>query len=215
MVANMTPPDEQPVDERQPIEEGRLTEERRMVAELGAAVRAGRRRLELSVQGLADRAGVSLGFVSQLERGMGNPSLQSIQRIAQALGVPAAQLLDGPNEDIAIVRADRRHLLPAITGEPLARQPVRELLSPRGQTLLQLIRTTLPPGFTNEGRPYRHLATESVTVERGRLRLVHGTTDVVLEQGDTATYSCSTSHWWANAADEPTIVVGAVTPVER
>lgn len=186
----------------------------RLVVSVGAAVRAGRRRLGLSVQSLAEHAGVSLGLVSQLERGIGNPSLQSIQRVAAALGVPVGHLLDGPSEEVAVVPADHRYVLAGVGTEDEP-QPVRELLTPRGHTMLQMIRTTLPVGFTNEGRPFRHLATESVLVERGRLLVVHGTREFTLGTGDTVTYTCSTPHWWANAHDAETVVLGAITPFER
>lgn len=69
------------------------------VALLGATVKAARKQLDLSVQGLAQRAGVSLGLVSQLERGLGNPSLHSIQRLASALGVSVTRLLEPPAEE--------------------------------------------------------------------------------------------------------------------
>ena len=95
-----------------------------------------------------------------------------------------------------------------------AAAPVRELLSPRMQSHLQVIRSTLPVGFTNEGRPFRHLGTESLLVETGRLLVVHGERRVELEPGDAMTYGCSTPHWWANAHDDVTVVLGSVTPLE-
>ncbi len=169
------------------------------VALLGATVKAARKQLDLSVQGLAQRAGVSLGLVSQLERGLGNPSLHSIQRLASALGVSVTRLLEPPAEELVVVRAGRPH----------------ELLSPRGETAIQLIRTTLPPQFTNVERPFRHLGTETVTVLSGRLHITHGDRQIDLEPGDTATYGCSTPHWWANGHDGETVVLGAVAPSER
>ncbi|WP_448256518.1 helix-turn-helix domain-containing protein [Microbacterium aurum] len=187
----------------------------RAVEALGAAVRGGRRRLGLSVQALAERAGVSFGLVSQLERGLGNPSLQSIQRLATALGLPIGQLLDAPIDDLAVVPAGRRYLMPPATGAPADQQAVRELLTPRGESALQLIRSTLPPGFSNEERPFRHIGTETVTVESGVLIVAQGERRVVLSAGDTVTYGCSEPHWWANGDDGPTVVLGAVTPFER
>lgn len=183
-------------------------------AALGAAVRSARTRLDLSVQALADRAGVSLGLVSQLERGMGNPSLQSIQRVAKALGVPASRLLEPPADELAVIRTGERHLLNEENGAGRG-TPVRELLSPLGDSRIQFIRTVLPPGFSNEEQPYRHIGTETVTVLRGELLLVHGERREQLAAGDTATYGCSTAHWWANAAAEETVVLGAFTPLER
>ncbi|MCK6068111.1 MULTISPECIES: helix-turn-helix domain-containing protein [Microbacterium] len=190
-------------------------DESRAVQTLGAAVRDARRRLGLSVQALSERAGVSFGLVSQLERGLGNPSLQSIQRLAGALGVPAGQLLDEPAGDLAVVPAERRHVMPPAPGLPRDQQAVRELLTPRGEAMLQLIRSTLPPGFTNEQRPFRHIGTECVTVESGVLVVAQSDRRVELHAGDTVTYRCSEAHWWANGHDGVTVVLGAVTPFER
>lgn len=191
------------------------TPEELAVATAGASVRAIRRRLGLSVQALAERAGVSLGLVSQLERGMGNPSLLSLHRVAGALGVPVTALLEEPSPELGVVPADRRHSLPPTPGVAAELQAVRELLTPRGESTIQLIRSTLPPGFSNAERPFRHIGTECVTVVSGRLEVVHGDQRIELTEGDTATYGCSVPHWWANAASTPTVVLGAVTPFER
>ncbi|WP_296197033.1 XRE family transcriptional regulator [uncultured Microbacterium sp.] len=189
--------------------------EQRAVETLGAAVREARKRLGLSVQALAEKAGVSFGLVSQLERGLGNPSLASIQRLAGALGIPTSQLLDEPPVALAVVSAGSRYVMPQAPDAPPAQRAVRELLTPRGESTLQLIRTTLPVGFTNEHSPFRHIGTETVTVERGVLIVVRGDQRVEVTAGDTVTYGCSEAHWWANGGDEPTVVLGAVTPFER
>lgn len=186
----------------------------RGLVEIGLSVKAARRRLGLSVQQLADQSGLSLGLVSQLERGMGNPSLHTLRSLADALGLSLSRLVDPVLDDVGIVRADARHTLPIPEGDA-SQQVVRELLTPRGETTLQVIRSTLPVGFSNEGQPFRHLGSESVTVESGRLLLVHGDQRYILEAGDTATYVCSVPHWWANEADTPTIVMGSVSAFER
>lgn len=186
---------------------------------LGTAVRAGRTRLGLSVQGLAERAGVSLGLVSQVERGISNPSLQSIQRIAAALGISASRLLEPPAHAITIVPADKRHVLsdedPEGGADAEIQQAHRELLSPADESRIQLIRTVLPSGFSNAERPYRHIGTESITVLEGVLELGHGKQRHLLSAGDSATYGTSTPHWWANGGDGETVVLGAFSPVER
>lgn len=48
-------------------------------------------------------------------------------------------------------------------------QPPRELLSPRGDSRIQLICTVLPQSFSNAEQPYRHIGTESITVLGGAL----------------------------------------------
>lgn len=189
--------------------------EQRTVETLGAAVRDARKRLGLSVQALSEKAGVSFGLVSQLERGLGNPSLQSLQRLAGALGIPVAQLLDEPAVPLAVVTRAKRHVMPVAVDAPASQRAVRELLTPRGESMLQLIRSTLPVGFSNEASPFRHIGTETVTVESGVLVVCQADRRVELHAGDTVTYGCSEPHWWANGHDAETVVLGAVTPFER
>ena len=184
------------------------------IADLGAAIRLERHRRGMSLATLSERSGVSFGLISGLERGRGNPSFRSIGRLAVALDVPLAKLLAVHDGDDMVVRLAERGLLPVDPGAAPEQRVRRELLTPRSSTSLQLIRSTLPPGFSNESQPFRHLGTEAVTVEQGLLLLVHGERRLTLEPGDSATYGCSTPHWWANASDGVTIVLGAVSPFE-
>lgn len=181
---------------------------------LSRNLRTERRRQALSVQDLSDRSGVSFGSISTIERGRGNPSLSSIARLAVALGLPVETLLAPSSGDPQVVRAGERIPLPDNARRSYGQEPQRELLTPRTSGTLRLIRTTLPPGFTNEGNAFRSLGTEAIVVESGRLEVVHGDERVVLNAGDSMTYRCSTAHWWRNDSDGPTVVLGAVTPFE-
>ncbi|MGY4719883.1 helix-turn-helix domain-containing protein [Naumannella cuiyingiana] len=184
------------------------------VADLGAVIRTTRKRLGMSVADLATRAGVSFGLVSELERGKGNPSFSSLSRLAAALDMPLAALVSPRADDAMVVRGDQRTHIPVAPGTPASMRVVRELLTPRTALVIQLIRSTLPPGFSNEEQPFRHLGTEAVTVESGVLIVVHGERRVRLAAGDSITYPCSVPHWWANGDDGETVVLGAVSPIE-
>jgi transcriptional regulator with XRE-family HTH domain len=186
------------------------------VAGLGRELRHERQRQGLSLSALSQRSGVSFGLISQLERGLGNPSYLALKRLAEALGIPMARLLDGGSvRDDLVVRADERELLPALEEQPASQRVVRELLTPGLRSSLQVIRSTLPAGFTNEGKAFRHLGTECIVVESGTLTVVHGERRVELAPGDAMTYRCSVPHWWANTGTEPCVVLGAVTPFEQ
>ncbi|MDM4761495.1 cupin domain-containing protein [Galbitalea sp. SE-J8] len=191
------------------------SEYREEIAAMGVALRLARRRQGLSVQALSAKSDVSFGLISQLERGMGNPSFVSLQRLAEALEVPLPKLVSGvANQDALVVRRSERRLLPFSRDEPESRQVVRELVTPANQSVLQVIRSTVPPGFSNEGRAFRHIGMECVVVESGSLVVVHGDRRVELGVGDSMTYECSVPHWWANTTDAPAVVLGAVTPFE-
>ena len=65
---------------------------RHAVADLGEYIREQRRQAELSVRKLADLAGVSNPYLSQIERGLKRPSAEILQQIARALEVSAESL---------------------------------------------------------------------------------------------------------------------------
>jgi transcriptional regulator with XRE-family HTH domain len=56
-------------------------------------VRRLRSRTKLSQKALADKVGISVSYVSMLERGQRSPPLETIEKMAKALGVPPAALL--------------------------------------------------------------------------------------------------------------------------
>lgn len=185
------------------------------VAALGAIVRRTRQRMGLSVEALAARSDLSAGLISQLERGRGNPSLQTLSRLAAALGTQLIALLQSAQRHgEPVVRADARLVLPEVDPAPDgAPRPVRELLTPDQSLPLQVIRTVMPPGFSNEDRPFRHLGLESVHVLEGELLVVLGETRHELAAGDTITYECTQAHWWANPSDtHEAVIIGSVAP---
>ncbi|MEY2487737.1 MAG: hypothetical protein QOH39_3385 [Verrucomicrobiota bacterium] len=61
---------------------------------LGAAIRERRSSLQISQEQLALRAGLNRTYVSDVERGVRNPSIKTIEKIAQALDVPVVALLE-------------------------------------------------------------------------------------------------------------------------
>ena len=95
-------------------------------AGLGARVRELRQGRGLTLKALGRRAGLSHPFLSQLERGLARPSLGSVERIAQALGVPVSALWTARRpEDARVVRADEGTMIEH--AEPGAPGGVREL----------------------------------------------------------------------------------------
>ncbi len=62
-------------------------------ARFGAALRAWRHRRHLTQEQLAERSGLSYKFIGEVERGTGNPTLETIAGLANALGVRVADLV--------------------------------------------------------------------------------------------------------------------------
>lgn len=178
---------------------------------IGRRVRDIRRGMGMTVEELARRAGVSVGNISQLERGQGNPSLSTLSGLADGVGVHVTALLrEESGERAPVVRASER--LPL----PLPEDPeglVRELLTPSLDTPMQVIRTVMPARTSHEARPFRHLGTESVHVLSGQLVVGIGEEVHELVAGDTITYDCTHGHWWKNPYDEPAELIGITVPL--
>src|SRR3712207_5115857 len=75
---------------------------------LGARIRAIRTRRNLSLGDLASAAQVSRSLVSQIERGIATPSIETLRRLASAVGVPVFSLFLEEQGSQSVVRASER-----------------------------------------------------------------------------------------------------------
>lgn len=180
------------------------------VNQLGEIVRTLRASSGLSLSALATASGVSAGLISQIERGHGNPSYNTLIKLAQALGVRVGEFFGGQDSEpklAEIVRADsRRRLL--LTEHDM----VYELLTPSMNGRLGMIRAQVAAGWSNSTVPFLHEGEECVVVVEGELVIVVGGERYRLSAGDALTYDASVSHWYANETTLPAVFIGAMTP---
>ena len=104
---------------------------------LGALLRAQRVAAELSLRDLAERTNVSNAYLSELERGLHEPSLHVLRAIAAALGTPLGSML----ARAGVLGADERDPPPGIreTEAAILRDP--ELSEPQRTALLSVYRS--------------------------------------------------------------------------
>ena len=103
---------------------------------LGALLRAQRIAADLSLRELSERTNVSNAYLSQLERGLHEPSLSVLRAIASALGVPLGPLLTRVGM-LEAGEGDRETSLPE-TEAAILRDP--ELTEPERMALLSVYR---------------------------------------------------------------------------
>lgn len=159
-----------------------------------------------TVEELAARAGISAGLISQLERGIGNPSFNTLMRLSRALGAPISSLFHGEPSGSAILRREERRQLTFSDG---LRQ---ELLVPGTATKLGLVYTYVPPGYSNANTPMTHPGEEVFIVFRGAIEVVLGNRTLVLHEGDSIAFDATVPHAIANSFDEPAEFLGGSTP---
>lgn len=174
---------------------------------VGSLVRRLRVDAKLSLASLAAAAELSPGLLSQIERGMGNPSFTTLIKLAHALDVPVGRFFVSDKRSGALVRAGE-HARLLLAEDNL----VYELLTPHMNGRLGMIRGRIAAGWSNETAPYLHEGEECVLVTQGSLRITVGGDLYVVEEGDSLTYDSSLPHWYHNATRHDAVLIGAMTP---
>ena len=124
-----------------------------------------RLRRSLSLTAVADAAGVSKSTLSELERGMGNPSIDTLWTLARTLGIPFAELFeDAANDGISVRRLDEA---PVVSSDDGFRALHLLTRSGRGATELYLLE--LEPGAERVAESHLPGLVEHVVVLRGTL----------------------------------------------
>jgi transcriptional regulator with XRE-family HTH domain len=157
-------------------------------------VRALRRERGLTIEQLAAATGLTKGFISQLERDRTAPSLSSIARICDALGVRLSHIFEAEAPSALVRRHERREL-------DSASGTTSHLLSPRDEPRFQAIESEVPPGG-GAGSELHPLPgeVEFVYVLEGTLELRVADETHVLTAGDTITYRLGKPHTWRNGS---------------
>jgi transcriptional regulator with XRE-family HTH domain len=175
---------------------------------LGPRIREIRRRGNVTLRQLAAAAGVSESFVSQVERGVANPSMASLSRIAGALGTNLASLFVGADPVGGVVRAGQRKRMahPAGSQEDY-------LLTPSSAKTMQIIYSVIAVGEGSGKEPYSHAADEEcVVVLSGQLDVGVFGEQHHLEVGDALMLDPKSPHSYRNPGPEPTTALWVTSP---
>jgi len=153
--------------------------------DIGGQIRARRKQQGLTLDGLAQRSGVSPAMVSEVERSVKNPTVKLAWQIARALGCSLTELLDEPGAPTTLVRAtERSTLIDPETG--VARHGVSTSLM---HGALEVVTYILPEGAGSGAMPpNRPGVVEHVAVTRGELSLRIGEDEIDLTAGDHISY---------------------------
>jgi transcriptional regulator with XRE-family HTH domain len=87
-----------------------------VLVEFGLEVRTRRKALKLSIEQLAERAGLTSNYIGTIENGHRDPSLSTIEAIAEGLGVSAGELF-GPLPELSPKSIELGHLFEDVPTE--------------------------------------------------------------------------------------------------
>lgn len=160
----------------------------------------------MSLRQLAKEADVSVGLVSQVERGLTEPSLQTMRKIASALRVPLFSLFRNEDHEVEVLRAESR----IEVRSPHGGIRYSRLSPPSGA--IELLQGTLSPRRRSSPKPHSHPSHECLLVLSGRLSINVDGISHDLGEGDTCYFDSARPHFYENKHDEIVIFLLAVTP---
>lgn len=179
--------------------------------QLGAKIRKRRKKQNLTLQALCDASGVSVGYLSQVERDNATPSLGTLAQIADALGVRLEYFIASHKPTDGLTRADHRPRFSlansSLTYEALATDFAGSELS---SYLLHV-----PVGYVSEA--VSHEGEEIIYVLEGEIEQTLGEQVFRMKTGDCLHYSGATPHTWSNPSDKPARILwtGTLTVLSR
>ncbi|MFB8279199.1 helix-turn-helix domain-containing protein [Nocardia colli] len=159
---------------------------------VGPRLRALRKQRETTLAALSAATGISVSTLSRLESGGRRPTLEQLLPLARAHGVTLDELVDAPPTG-----DPRIHL------RPMAAHGMTILPLTRRAGGIQAYKMVLPAkSGRTEPSPQTHEGYEWLYVLNGKLRLVLGERDLVLNPGEAAEFDTRVPHWFGAATAE-------------
>jgi transcriptional regulator with XRE-family HTH domain len=180
-----------------------------IASSVGQDLRALRKSKGLTLTELAAATGRSVGFLSQVERGLSEISITDLRKIAKLFAVPLSWFFvnaDVPEDERGyVVRAHARRRVGSSEDGLL-----EELLSPDLGGSFEMVRSVFEPGSALPGAGFRDTE-EAGYVVSGELELWIGGRRFHLRAGDSFRFDRE-SHRWRNPGPEPAVVIWVISP---
>ncbi len=171
----------------------------------GQRFRRLRTRRGLSLAQVARATGVSVGFLSSLERGQMRSSVATLRRIARFYRTNILSLFETAGENPRLVRPEQRKILETNAG-------VRMELLAWGNTAMEPHLFRIKPGG-GSGESYTHEGEEFLHVLRGAFEIWLGQSEHYrLKTGDSLYFESSTPHRWRNPGRSEAWLLWVNTP---
>jgi DNA-binding transcriptional MerR regulator/quercetin dioxygenase-like cupin family protein len=171
---------------------------------MGLRLRSLRVSRHLPLAEVAAAVGISVGFLSAIERSHMSASVGTLRKLARYYKLNILDFFDPAQSNPYRVRPEERKRLDAGTGVKM------ELLA-WGNTVMEPHLFTIAPG-AGSGESYSHEGEEFLFVLRGRLDIALEGQSHHLRTGDSFYFESNTPHTWRNSGKTATVVLWVNTP---
>jgi transcriptional regulator with XRE-family HTH domain len=154
-----------------------------------------RQQHKLSLDALAQRAGISKGMLVEIEKNTANPSIAILCKLATALGMSVADLVSV--QDAPAIRLVSKDEMPILwQGEQGGRATL--LAGTSGAQMVELWRWELVPGECFHSPAHSQGTVEILYMHKGSLRFVVGESELLLKAGQAAVATTDQVHCYEN-----------------
>jgi len=174
---------------------------------LGAVITRLRRTRRIPLRDMARKLGISAGYLSQIERDLAVPSVQTLGKIADAFDTSLSRLFEeaeSPAAQRLLVRREERK-----TVLNRGSTSVNELLVPDLRGQLEVILSRIHA--RTKSPIYQHAGEEFGFMVKGTLALWVGAERFDLRAGDAIRFPATTPHYWRKARGRAQ-VLWVITP---
>jgi transcriptional regulator with XRE-family HTH domain len=178
--------------------------------DLGARIRSIRKAKRMTIKEVAQQAGVTIGLISQIERNLANPSVKSLHKIADVLGVPIAALFaNQARQSGPVVKREERRLLGSG-----GRGITYSLLTPDGNRSLAFVYGIYEPGAKSGEFLFLHAGEECCYIIEGQMKVTLGDEgqEYILQTGDTICFGAMTPHKIENIGESALHALWSISP---
>ncbi len=171
---------------------------------LGPHLRRLRTQRGVGLAEVAEAAGISVGFLSALERSQMSASVGTLRRLARYYRTNILDFFDATELNTRLVRPPKRKVLEAGPG-------VRMELLAWGNKVMEPHLFRIKPN-AGSGEPYAHEGEEFLFVLRGELKIALASEEYHLKRGDSFYFESATPHHWQNPGRTETWLLWVNTP---
>jgi transcriptional regulator with XRE-family HTH domain len=163
-----------------------------------------------SLRKLAEKSGLAVNTLSLIENGRVSPSVGTLRRAAETLGVPITALFEteSGSSDFVFGRSGRRPIAVFAHGS------LEDLGAGMAARAIEPFLITLDPGADSGPRPIAHAGQEFVFCLEGQVEYVVAEQDYALEPGDSLLFDAHLPHRWRNPRSEASRAIMVLCPFE-
>lgn len=179
---------------------------------LGEKIRSFRKNKNITLQELSDNTGLSIGYISQIERNLVDPSLSSLRKISQYLDIPTYLLMEPDNTSHNLTTRSNEVIIMKQPNSTVEYQLLTPMPDDNFIPKSLVIRFSIDANSYDGEFPVIHESEEILIIEKGELVVHLPEESIKLSAGDTTIIKGNIPHSLENISSEKSYGLTIFTP---